>query len=79
MLIVQWLPGATAAPQLFVWAKSPVTEMPETFNEAVPELVRVTGWLALVVPGACMPKIRLEGEKVAMGALTAPVPESATA
>jgi len=50
-LIVQLLPAETELPQVFVSAKSKVVvEMPVIFSVALPELVRVTDWAALVVP-----------------------------
>jgi len=41
-LIVQFAPGATDAPQLLDWAKSPVTVMLFKVREASPLLVTVT-------------------------------------
>src|SRR5215472_16505345 len=53
-LIVQLAPTARLEPQLLDWAKSlllaPVRAMAERFKVAVPELVRVTAWEALVTP-----------------------------
>jgi hypothetical protein len=66
-------------PQLFVWPKSPVVEMPEMLREALPELVSVSGWLALVVPGVWVANVKLVGERVETGAVATPVPKSATA
>jgi hypothetical protein len=52
--IVQLAPAASDVGQLLVWAKSPAFVPPiamlATLSEAVPELVSVTVWAALVVP-----------------------------
>ena len=52
-LMVQLAPAATLDPQLLVWAKSPAlapkTPMLVTLNAALPELVRVTDRVVLVV------------------------------
>ena len=45
---------------------------------AVPVLVSVTFWGALVVPTCCWPKPRLVGASVTAGAVATPVPLSAT-
>jgi hypothetical protein len=50
IVIVHLPPGATLAPQLLLWAKSPVALLPVTARFAVPEFVNVTTWAVLVVP-----------------------------
>src|SRR5205823_4238796 len=61
-LIVQLAPTATAAPQLFVWAKSPLTVMPKKRRSLLlPVLVNFTDWEVLVVPTAWAPNERLDG------------------
>src|SRR5438067_1446456 len=66
--------------QVFVWAKSPalvpVSPTLVMVRGAVPLLVSVTGWPALVVPVGWLPNERLVGERVTAGAV--PVPLSAT-
>jgi hypothetical protein len=58
---------ATRLPQVLVTvAKSPVTEKPEIASEAVPELLRVTVWGALVVPRLMEPNEREVAERVDM-------------
>lgn len=47
-LMVQILPAATGEPQVLVWAKGAVAVMEPIFSVAVPELVTVTVWAALV-------------------------------
>ena len=70
--IVQLAPAATALPQAFVWAKSPalvpVTVMLAILNAALPVLVSVTVWAALVVLIVWFPKERLLGAMLATGA-----------
>lgn len=44
--------GATDAPQLFVWLKSPITAMLEIVRAAEPELVSVTTCTALALLSA---------------------------
>ena len=50
-------PTATNVPQLFVSEKSPLEVMPEMLSEAVPVLVSVTVWTALVVPTGVPPAL----------------------
>jgi hypothetical protein len=47
---VQLAPAATLVPQVLVPAKSPDVEIDVMVSAAVPELVSVTVWAALVVP-----------------------------
>jgi hypothetical protein len=74
--IVQLFPAATEAPQVVVSAKSPgltpVTAIPEMFNEAFPVFVRVTDCAALVVARFWALKARLVAVRLAVG--LAPVP-----
>jgi hypothetical protein len=76
-LIVQLAPVATEAGQLLVWAKSlefvPKMLMPVTDSGAVPVLVRVTVWAALVVATDWFPKARLDGDALASDAVPVPV------
>lgn len=75
--IVQLPPAATLDPQFCVSAKSTDAVMEVTDRAAVPGLVSVTVWAALVVPSLCGAKVRLAGESATAGAVTretAPVP-----
>ena len=49
-LIVQLAPAATLVPQVSVAEKSPPAAMLVTLNTALPVLLSVTGWAALLVP-----------------------------
>ncbi len=53
-LMAHCAPPARLVPQLLVWAKleafAPMIAIPEIVSEALPVLVRVTDWAALVVP-----------------------------
>ena len=53
-LIVQLVPAARLAPQVWVWMKSPllvpVMAMPLMLSAAVPVLERVIDWAALLAP-----------------------------
>src|SRR5438128_1041241 len=75
-LIEQLAPAATVAPQLLVWAKSPVTETPDMLSGASPVFRSVTACAGLGVPTNWRPKVRLDGEKPAPG--PSPAPDSAT-
>lgn len=72
--IVQLAPTATLVPQLVVSEKSPDAAIELSASAAVPELVSVTACAALVVPVVCDAKVRLIGEKVAVGVAASPVP-----
>ena len=48
-MIVQFDPALTDVPQLFVWAKLALATMLALLSEALPLLVRVTCWAALVM------------------------------
>jgi hypothetical protein len=50
--IAQFLPALTLVPQVLVWAKGPVVVMLVMVSVAVPVLLRVTFFTALVVPTA---------------------------
>jgi len=71
-LIVQLAPAATLLPHVFVWVKSavfvPVRPTLVMFKVALPVLVSVALWAALVVPTFCEPKERLEGDRLTEGA-----------
>src|SRR6266403_76587 len=77
-LILQKAAGARVVPQLFVCAKSPVTATPEMFSVALPVLVSLTAWAALVVPSDWLAKVKLAGDSATAGAARTPEPESAT-
>src|SRR5579863_8949111 len=82
-LMVQFpLFAATELPQLFVCAKSPlfapVTPMLMIFSAALPVLVSVTVWAALVVFNVWLANAKLDDDRLTIGAGgTAPVPLSA--
>ena len=70
-LIKQAALVARLVAQLFVWAKSPLVEIPSIVIGNVPLFARVTVCGALVVPTFCAPKINDEVDKLRMG----PVPD----
>ena len=73
-LKVQLAPAASVAgnaPQVFVWAKSPLVAMALIVSGALPLLVSVTVCAALVVPTFWLPKLRLAGDSVTAGAVGA--------
>jgi hypothetical protein len=76
-LMMQLAPTARLAPQVLVWAKSPLAEMLIMIKVALPVFVRVTVWGALVLPTACPVKVRLLGASVTAGA-SRPRPVNAT-
>src|SRR5437660_901588 len=83
-LMVQEAPAASALQllgDLLVWAKSPalvpVRAMLLMVRAALPLLVSVTAWAALVVLTCWLPKLRLVGLKLTPGALV-PLPLKAT-
>jgi hypothetical protein len=67
-LKVQFDPGATLLPHVFVWAKSfessPERRTWEMLNALDPRLVKVTVWAELVVPTSWLPKLRLAGVRL---------------
>ena len=75
-LIVQVPPAATELPQLLVWAKSlgfvPVSAILVMVKAALPVLVRVMVWAALVAPTAWLANVRLVGERLADGIAPCP-------
>src|SRR5215471_21655096 len=71
-MIAQLLPAARVAPQLLVWLKSPVTEMPLMLRGAPPVFVNVTCEARLDVLIIQLPKFNVVVERVATG--TTPVP-----
>src|SRR5579864_989223 len=75
--MVQPAPVAKVAGQLFVWEKSPLTEMPEMLRAASPVLLRVTACAALAVFTIWAAKFSDDGDMPATGAT--PVPLRATA
>jgi hypothetical protein len=75
-LMVQLVAAASVVPQLFVCAKSPVIVIAEIVSGAVPVFDSVALWAGLVVPITWLPKLRLAGESIAIGAV--PVPASDT-
>jgi hypothetical protein len=80
--MTQFAPAATLVPQVLVWANSPDAAMEVIARGAVPELVRVTVWAALVEPSACEANVRFVGESVTEGAVVTceiPVPVNGTA
>ena len=76
-LMMQLAPAATLAPQVLVWAKSPLAATFVMFKMALPVLVRVTVWGVLVLPTACPVKVRLLGASMTTGA-SSPLPVKGT-
>ena len=78
--IVQLPPAATLLAQVFVSAKSlelaPLMVMLAMVRAAVPELMTVTVWAALVALRFVLPKVTVVGERAAAGT-PAPVPVNA--
>jgi hypothetical protein len=70
-LIVHVDPPARLPPQLLVSAKSPLVVMLVMLSDAVPVLLNVTGFNALVVPSTWERKFRLVGDTLAFCAATA--------
>lgn len=75
---VQLFPGSSVVTQLSVSVNDPDIATAVIVSAAVPLLVRVIGWAALVVPTIWLPNVSDEGLKVIAGAGVEPVPESAT-
>ena len=67
-VIAQEAPIATPAPQLLVWAKSPLAVMDVIAKAALPELVKVTACGPLVLATTSPVKTKLAGDKVTTGA-----------
>ncbi len=59
--MLQVAPVATPEPQSFDCEKSPLAVILVKLNGAIPELVSVTFWAALLVPVDWLPKVRLLG------------------
>jgi hypothetical protein len=74
-VIAHAAPAATLAPQVLVWAKSPLAVMPVMVKAATPVFVKVAVRGALVLPTASPLKVKLMGDKATTGART-PVPFS---
>jgi hypothetical protein len=66
-LAVQDEPAASEDPQVFVSANGAPAAIDERLAVAVPVLVTVTVWAALVDPTAWLPNARLDGEAVRAG------------
>src|SRR5262249_58204019 len=62
-MIAQLLPAARVAPQLLVWLKSPVTEMPLMLRGAPPVFVNVTCEARLDVLIIQLPKFNVVVER----------------
>jgi hypothetical protein len=65
--ILQVAFGASVAPQLLVWTKSPEIVKPSIASVAVPVFFKFTDFAPLVVPTFCPAKFRLVGERFATG------------
>jgi len=72
-VIVQFAPGATEAPQVVVFAKSPVAVILVMSSVPLPVFVSVTDCAALVVPTRTLPNLRLVVERPTTGARPVPV------
>jgi hypothetical protein len=78
--IVQLAPAAKVAWQVVVSVKNALPRMLVRLRLALPVLVRVTVWAALVVPLSCVPKARLDGDRATVAAAWAkPVNKRANA
>jgi hypothetical protein len=75
-LMEQLAPAAREAAQLLVWAYSALATMLVMVRGAVPELVSVTDFAALVVFTKRLAKAKVVGDKLTPGAV--PVPERGT-
>jgi hypothetical protein len=75
-LMMQLVATARVEEQVFVWAKSPVTAMLAIFSVAVPLLLRVTFFAALVVVSLTEPQMSEVDESEATGPI--PVPDRET-
>src|SRR3954470_5819798 len=71
--MVQLAPEPRDAGQLFDSKKSPLDSMLEISSVPAPELLRVTVCALLEVPICWLPKLRLVGERVAIGIVPAEV------
>jgi hypothetical protein len=75
-LIVQEAPAARLAGQLFDWVKSPEGIILVILKLAVPLLVKVIGWAALVAPSGWLAKVSVVGVRLTTGP-PCPVPSRA--
>src|SRR5215831_12727325 len=73
--ILQLAPGLTEEPQVFVWLNWPVAAMLVIVRSPRPVLVKVTTCGLLVVNTTCVPKVRLDGDKLAVGVTPTPTSE----
>lgn len=71
-VMMQFDPGATEVPQLFVWEKSPVTWILLRLIGTVPVLESVTVCETLVDPTTWLPNVRAVGESVPVSASAVP-------
>ena len=78
MLMLQFAAAARLAPQVLVWAKSPLAAMLEILSVTFPEFVSFTDCAALVVPGARLANVRLVGARVTAGPVARPEPDKLT-
>jgi hypothetical protein len=73
-LTVQDAPTAIEVPQLLVCANGPLAEIDDTLAAALPVLLIVTVWAALVDPTTRLPKDRDAGEALSVGPEGVPLP-----
>ena len=66
--IAQLFPAGTDPPHALVWVKPAVVVIPAMLSAMLPVLLSVTLLLELVVPTACLPKLRFVGLTDAVGA-----------
>ena len=66
--IAQLFFGRTDPPHALVWVKARSIAIPAILRVALPVLLSVTVLLELVLPTACLPKLRLDGLTVAIAA-----------
>jgi hypothetical protein len=75
-LMAQFAPAVTLLPQVFVWAKSPLTATLVMASGPLPVFVRVSVLAGEVVPLATLPNAKLEGASCTVGAVPVPVRET---
>src|ERR1035437_5809335 len=71
--MVQLAPRATEEPQVLVWKKSPVAATWVTVNAAVPLLLSVICWAALLLPTTWLVKETVPGLNATWGAVACPL------
>jgi hypothetical protein len=71
--ITHFFPGKTELPQVLISAKGALATMLLIVSVAVPVLVRLTFFAAVVLPTATLPKLRDVGESVTVCAMAAAV------